>query len=162
MPQFYMLVGAPGSGKSTWTKNFLANDHDNDYVVISSDDIIVEWGKLLDPNMTYTDAFRKVDMKQVQQELNKRLTDAVANMKNIIWDQTNLTAKSRRGRVSRIPKIYRKTCVVFELAHDELFRRLEKRAQEEGKHIPKSVVDNMISTFEKPVESEGFDRIIYV
>ncbi|MCK9531851.1 MAG: ATP-binding protein [Gammaproteobacteria bacterium] len=161
MPQFYMLVGAPGSGKSTWTRNFLAKT-DDDYVVISSDDIIVEWGKLLDPNMTYTDAFRKVDMKKVQAELNSRLMAAIADMKNIIWDQTNLTAKSRRGRVSRIPKIYRKTCVVFNIEHDELFRRLEKRAKEEGKFIPKKVIDDMIKTFEPPVESEGFDKIIQV
>lgn len=156
-----MLVGAPGSGKSTWTRNFLAKT-DDDYVVISSDDIIVEWGKLLDPNMTYTDAFRKVDMKKVQAELNSRLMAAIADMKNIIWDQTNLTAKSRRGRVSRIPKIYRKTCVVFNIEHDELFRRLEKRAKEEGKFIPKKVIDDMIKTFEPPVESEGFDKIIQV
>lgn len=161
MPQFFMLVGAPGSGKSTWTRNFLSKT-DDEYAVISSDDIIVEWGKLLDPNMTYTDAFRKVDMKKVQAELNSRLMAATADLKNIIWDQTNLTAKSRRGRTSRIPKLYRKTCVVFKVQHDELFRRLEKRAQEEGKHIPKKVIDDMIKTFEEPDESEGFDRIIYV
>lgn len=161
MPQFYMLVGAPGSGKSTWTRNFLSKT-DEEYVIISSDDIIVEWGKLLDPDMSYSEAFRKVDMKKVQAELNARLTSAVADLKNIIWDQTNLTAKSRRGRVSRIPKIYRKTCVVFEIEHDELFRRLEKRAKEEGKFIPKGVVDNMISTFETPVTSEGFDKIVHV
>lgn len=161
MPQFYMLVGAPGSGKSTWTRNFLSKTSD-EYVVISSDDIIVEWGKLLDPNMTYSDAFKKVDYKAVQKELNDRLAAAIADMKNIIWDQTNLSSKSRKGRVSRIPKVYRKTCVVFKLENDELFKRLEKRAQEEGKHIPKKVVTDMLATFEEPVKSEGFDQIIYV
>lgn len=156
-----MLVGAPGSGKSTWTRNFLSKTSD-EYVVISSDDIIVELGKLLDPNMNYSDAFKKVNFKAVQAELNNRLNSAIADMKNIIWDQTNLTSKSRKGRVSRIPKVYHKTCVVFELAHDELFRRLEKRAREEGKHIPEKVVKDMIATYETPATSEGFDRIIYV
>lgn len=161
MPDFIMLVGAPGSGKSTWTRQFLAKT-DKEYVVISSDDIIVEWGKLLDPNISYTDAFKKVDYKAVQKELNARLQAAIADMKNIIWDQTNLTTKSRKGRVSRIPKVYNKSCVVFKITNDELFKRLEKRAKEENKVIPKNVVMNMISTFEEPDRSEGFDKIIYV
>lgn len=161
MPQFYMLVGAPGSGKSTWTRNFLSKTSD-EYVIISSDDIIVEWSKLLDPNCTYSDAFRKVDYKAVQKELNIRLAAAIADMKNIIWDQTNMSSKSRMGRVSRIPKVYRKTCVVFKLEHDVLFQRLEKRAREEGKHIPERVVKDMLANFEEPVKSEGFDQIIYV
>lgn len=161
MPQFYMLVGAPGTGKSTWTRNFLSKTSD-EYVVISSDDIIVEWGKLIDPNMSYADAFRKVDMKTVQKELNDRLMSAIADNKNIIWDQTNLTAKSRKGRVSRIPRVYRKTCVVFKLENDLLFQRLDRRAKEEGKFIPRKVVDDMLKSFEEPVVSEGFDKIIYV
>lgn len=161
MPNFYMLVGAPGSGKSTWTRNFLSKTSD-EYVIISSDDIIVEWGKLLDPNMTYSDAFKKVDFKEVQKELNVRLMSAIADMKNIIWDQTNLTSKSRKGRVSRIPKVYDKTCVVFKIENDELFKRLENRAQQEGKRIPEKVVNDMIATFEEPSKSEGFDRIMYV
>lgn len=161
MPNFYMLVGAPGSGKSTWTRNFLSKTSD-EYVIISSDDIIVEWGKLIDPNISYSDAFRKVDYKAVQAELNLRLNAAIADGKNIIWDQTNLTSKSRRGRVARIPKIYHKTCVVFKIENDELFRRLEKRAKEENKFIPKKVVEDMIKTFEEPAKTEGFDKIIYV
>lgn len=161
MPNFYMLVGAPGSGKSTWTRNFLAKTTD-DYTIISSDDIIVEWGKLINPNISYSEAFRQVDYKAVQAELNLRLNSAIADGKNIIWDQTNLTSKSRRGRVSRIPKIYHKTCVVFKIENDELFRRLEKRAKEENKFIPKKVVEDMIKTFEEPAKTEGFDKIIYV
>jgi tRNA uridine 5-carbamoylmethylation protein Kti12 len=161
MPQFIMLCGVPGSGKSTWTRNFLSKTSD-EYVIISSDDIIVEWGKLLDPNMTYSDAFKQVDYKEVQKELNVRLMSAIADMKNIIWDQTNLTSKSRKGRVSRIPKVYSKMCVVFKIENDELFKRLEKRAQEEGKRIPEKVVKDMMDTFVEPSKGEGFDNIIYV
>ena len=162
MQEFYMLVGAPASGKSTFVKDFLATRKDQKFTVISSDDIIMDWGRILDPNINYSDAFAVANYKEVQKELNERLNSAIANLENIIWDQTNLTSKSRKGRVSRIPKIYRKTAVVFELEHDELFRRLEHRAQQEGKHIPKKVVTDMLNTYEKPVVSEGFDKIIFV
>jgi adenylate kinase family enzyme len=37
--KFYMLIGVPGSGKSTWTKTFLESS-DEEYAILSTDGYI--------------------------------------------------------------------------------------------------------------------------
>jgi len=79
--------------------------------------------------------------------------------KDIIWDQTSTTVKSRTRKFNMLPK-YEAIAVVFRTpARDELDVRLSGRF---GKHIPKNVVDSMINGWEEPTLSEGFTEIRYV
>lgn len=152
----YVLVGLPGSGKSTWMRSI---NKDGDFVIVSSDDEIEKYAK--EQGLTYSDVFDSY-VKTATGLMNKKFKDAVAANQNIIWDQTNMTSKKRKGILQQIPRGYKKIAVVFQISEQELEARLAKREQEEGKHIPKHVIYSMAKSFEMPTTAEGFDQIIRV
>ena len=155
-PIAYVLVGLPGSGKSTWMRGVNQN---GDFVIVSSDDEIEKHAK--DRGLTYSDVFDSY-VKTATSLMNAKFKEAVAANQNIIWDQTNMTSKKRKGILQQIPRGYRKIAVVFQIDDQELERRLTKREQDEGKAIPKHIIYSMAKSFEMPTTAEGFDQIIKV
>ena len=95
--------------------------------------------------------------------MEKALNDAIAQSLNIIWDQTNLSAKSRHAKLQRLIQAgYNVTAVSFELDTDELERRRLKREVETGKTIAPSVLEAMGKTYVRPTRVEGFAKVIIV
>lgn len=159
-----MLIGPPGSGKSTYIndllmiKNALCNDNYK-VVVISTDDIFEELAK--DAGITYTEAFDKFSFKEIEREMFNRLDTAIKENRDIIIDQTNMSVKSRARKLQKFPSNYHKEAVVFNVDRVELDRRLNEREKETGKIIPKFVVDSMLRSYQEPTKAEGFDLIKY-
>lgn len=157
-PTAYILIGLPGSGKSTWIRKFM-KEHPEDYVVISSDDEIDAYAK--SNGLTYSEVFDSY-IKTATNIMKSKFNEAIKLRKNIIWDQTNLTIKKRASILHQIPKEYKKIAVLFQIKNDILYKRLEDRAKREGKYIPQHVIDNMKKTFQMVTPQEGFDEIIMV
>lgn len=154
MPELIMLVGVPGSGKSTWIKSNafdLAN-----YAVISMDYFIEELGK--PEGLTYGESFDKYAGVAARQ-MKEQLKEAIKNRENIIWDQTNLTVKSRTKKLKVVPNDYNKTAVVFEIDAYELEKRRASREDATGKEVPAFVLRRMQASYARPSKSEGFDVI---
>lgn len=146
-----MLVGVPCSGKSTWLSHVLKSHNPDTYVVISSDNLIEQKAKEL--NTTY-DAIWSEYAGWAQDECYKQLRQATIEFKDIFWDQTNLTKKTRDKKLKQVPSYYNILFIVFPTPErDELDRRLASRP---GKSIPSGVIDNMIEQFEMPTLQEGF------
>jgi gluconate kinase len=76
--------------------------------------------------------------------------------RDIIWDQTSTTVKSRLKKFNMLPD-YEHIAVVFRTPeHTELMRRLMNRP---GKEIPDHVIASMIASWEEPTLDEGFTEI---
>lgn len=157
-PILYMLIGVPSSGKSTW---IASHDWDwNNTVIISTDNIIDRRAEA--QGKTYSDVFQS-EIKSATAEMEQNLRQAIKANKNIIWDQTNLTPKTRRSKLEKIPNNYKKIAVFFKTpSEQELHNRLTKRATEIGKHIPRNIVLGMISQITPPSYDEGFDEIVSI
>ena len=152
MPRLYMLVGVPGSGKSTWIRS-----RNHDAVIASTDDKIEAAAAA--QGLTY-DAVFESEFKAANAALREDVKQAVKDQRDIIWDQTNLTAKSRRSKLGQVPKHYERIALYFPTPDgEELARRLASRV---GKTIPVHVMASMIASLEPPVPSEGFDAIYHV
>lgn len=155
MSKCYILVGVPGSGKSTWIAT--APLDWNNTVVASTDNYIEQQAKA--ENKTYNEVF-KYSMPGAVEHMASVVVDAVANGYDIVWDQTSCSKKTRAKKIRMLPDEYEIIAVVFPTPDPaELDRRLKARP---GKNIPPEVMKSMIGSFEAPTASEGFDRIVYV
>ena len=153
MSTLYMLVGVPSSGKSTWVEQQLWAKN---CVHLSSDKFIDEYAASV--GKTYNEVFNEY-IKTATQLLTKRAITTNVAETNAIWDQTNLTVKSRSKKLKLFP-CYKKIAVVFATPDSaELARRLASRP---GKTISDAVMASMTSIFQMPTEEEGFDEIWHV
>lgn len=156
MPILYVMSGLPGSGKSTFIQSVI----DADTYVYSTDDMIEAAAKA--ENKTYDEMFSSV-ITEVTKVSNIFLDVALADKKNVIWDQTNLTSKKRKMILSKFDKSYDKICVCFEppvSIEDQVIleNRLENRP---GKTIPKHIMENMKKSYQEPTLNEGFNTILF-
>lgn len=156
VPEIYVLIGVPGSGKSTWIgKHKVASG--KEYDVVSSDAVLDQIAS--EKGLKYSDVFTDY-IGLATAKAKQTFRDAIAADRNIISDQTNVSKKKRRGILQNVPKHYRKIAVVFQTEDKEVERRLKARAEETGKHIPDFVMKDMYSRWEAPTRDEGFDEII--
>lgn len=150
MPKLYMLIGVPASGKSTWREQFVET---NRAMIISTDDILEDIAKT--QGLTYNDVF-KDNIKFATKQMDVHLRVALESEMDIVCDQTNLTAKSRKGKLDKVPEHYEKIAVVFLTPEDAEWQR---RLDRPGKSIPQNILMGMKSSMEFPDPEEGFDRI---
>ena len=153
-PTLIMLVGLPGTGKSTWIREsgFWARPVT---MILSTDNYIetVAFGE----DKTYSEVF-PMAIKAAEKNLEEGLEYAIQTNMNIVWDQTNLSVASRKKKLRKIPAHYRKVAKVF-LPTDEHEAWLNS-PERTGKVIPKNVLDSMRATFQMPTVDEGFDEVI--
>lgn len=154
-PTCYILVGVPGSGKSTWI-----NKQNFDWsrtVVASTDNYVDAEAKRL--GKTYSEIFKEV-MPTAVEHMAETVRVAVRSNLDIVWDQTSTTVESRAKKFRMLPANYEVIAVMFRTPNEkELTRRLGGRP---GKTIPKDVMDSMIKSLVLPTAAEGFNRIINV
>jgi len=151
MPKLYVLVGVPGAGKTTWIGH---QDFNWDNTELVSTDRFVE--QYADVNKkTYNEVFEAY-MPTAVKLMAAQVVAARAAGKDIVWDQTSTTVKSRAKKFNMLPE-YEAIAVVFKTPElKELNLRLKSRP---GKNIPSHVMVQMIRGFEMPTLSEGFSEI---
>ena len=150
MSKCYQLVGIPASGKSTWIKN---QEWVKDCVVVSTDEFVENYAK--EQGKTYSEVFNEY-MPTAVKLMADKVVDAREAGKDIVWDQTSTSVKTRARKFNMLPD-YEHIAVVFKTpAADELAQRLASRP---GKIIPDEVVQDMINKFEMPSLDEGFVQI---
>ena len=155
MPTCYILIGVPGSGKSTWIAK-APLDWSNT-VVASTDNYVEREAKK--QGKTYSEVFKDT-MPAAVNHMADTVREAVKAGLNIVWDQTSTTKLTRAKKFRMLPPNYRVVGVVFKTPDQkELTRRLQGRP---GKEIPDQVMQSMIRNWEEPTEAEGFDKIIHV
>ena len=152
MPKCYQLIGVPGSGKTTWINN---QDWTLPCAVISTDKWVEIYAR--EVGKTYGQVF--TDFMPTAVELMAKEVIAARDIgRDIIWDQTSTTIKSRAKKFAMLPD-YEHIAVVFKTPdHEELMRRLMSRP---GKDIPDHVIASMINSWEDPTIEEGFKEIWY-
>lgn len=152
MPKCYQLIGVPGSGKSTWVNN---QEWALPCAKVSTDKWVEIYAR--EVGRTYNEVFDAFMPTAV--ELMAKEVEAARDIgRDIIWDQTSTSVKSRKKKFNMLPNYYH-IAVVFKTPDaDELARRLASRP---GKNIPDYVMRSMIDNFEMPTEQEGFKEIWY-
>ncbi len=153
--KLYMLIGVPGSGKSTWHCD---QEWLQEAAYISTDRYVEEYAKNM--GKTYSEVFAEVMPKCIDYMIGD-IVHAREAGQDIVWDQTSTTLASRARKFNMLPEYYAIAVVFRTPPRDELDQRLRSR-YDSGKIIPQAVVDNMIEGWEEPTLEEGFEEIWYV
>lgn len=149
IPDLYVLVGLPGSGKSTFADEYAAR-MTKQPVVHSSDKLREE-------------IFNNVDCQNKNQELftelHRRIKNDLINGNDVIYDATNIKKNLRVAFLKELKNIscYKK-CVVFMTTYETC---LENNANRDRK-VPEEVIKRMYMNWTPPNYSEGFDRIDFL
>lgn len=148
-----MMVGVPGSGKSTWIKN---QNWMLGLNVVSTDAFVEDYAR--SQGKTYSEVFDEY-MPTAVQKMAEHVVFCREHNLDIVWDQTSTSIATRAKKIRMLPNYY-KIAVVFRKPDDEeLKRRLASRP---GKEVPWAVIEQMWGSWEEPTHEEGFDEIWYV
>ena len=158
-----LMVGLPGSGKSTYVNDVLMLNGKK-YTICSTDDIIK--AKAIEMNIGYEDCFKISSMNQTERLFKEKIWAAIDARENIIIDRTNLTLKGRAKMLSYFDQRkafdYNRIAVLFDVT--DLVKLKERCAQREastGKIISIKVFDDMVLRYVEPTLDE-FDEIIKI
>ena len=140
-PEFIMLVGLPGSGKSTLIKRY------KEYKVHSSDDIREE----------LTGDINRQDINSlVFKTLHNRVKEDLLNGQSVIYDATNLNRKRRKAFLQELNNI---PCWKYCLLIATPFEVCLERNSQRDRKVPYNVIERMYKNFDIPWYNEGWDNI---
>jgi predicted kinase len=138
--KIYMMIGLPGSGKSTYIKENLQN-----LPIVSKDEMRVK-------------IFRK-DYDQANEIYISRISQYICDLlieNNIsfILDETH----SKKDRRKKIIDRYKNKCKIIGIFINEK----PEICKERRINFPEEIMDKKIKEFEVPTEDEGFNKLIYI
>jgi len=141
-----MLIGLPGSGKSTYAKEHLLNDNT---IYLSSDDLRIEL-------FGFEDQTHNADLFE---EMNRRCKTALRSGKDVVYDATNLSRKRRKHFISTICKGFDVDAILFCCPIDIIRGRNINR---EERHLPSEKLEQLITNIDVPLYYEGFKQIYVI
>lgn len=143
-PKFYMLVGLPGSGKSTIAKSLAL---EKDTKIFSSDELRKElWGN----------ENTQGDNNELFNELHNRIIKSLKSNENCVYDATNINSKKRTQFLNTIKDIdCKKICIIVATDINVCLQRNNSRERK----APYEVIKKMYTSFQTPQYREGWDNI---
>ncbi len=150
MGRLIVLVGLPGSGKSSYAEQFKAVDDAicTGVTVIHSSDAIRE--------ELFGDAGSQEDNGRVFELMRKRTVEDLRADKTVIYDATNVTRKARKSAIACAhPTHDTVECHIVWAEPEECIRRDSLRERKVGP----AVIDKMLRRWQSPWLDEGFDKI---
>lgn len=152
-PVAILLVGHQYSGKSTWLAE---HGHTLGYEIFSLDSEVHTLAN--ERGVSYTEAWQSL-VKEATKVVEAKLTRWVAEKRNIIFDRTNMTEKSRNRVLRFLTKDYEKEAVVFPLLRNDQI--LERIAARPNQYIPLHVVQEFRDRYE-PVNDNDYRKVHYL
>lgn len=140
-PTIYMMIGLPGSGKSTFAKTL-------ELPIISRDELIEKC-----EGSNYSEKWNNANQEEIDKEFHKLLVKQLELKQSFIIDKTFLTKKSRRRFLNSYKiKDYKVKMIVMVRDFDECVK-----ARQGEKYIDSKVLEKMLGLISLPTLDEFTD-----
>ena len=143
-----VTVGLPGSGKTSWVKEFIEDNKDKTIDIISSDKIREE---------IFKDIGDQNHNNEVFDIMKRRTKESLSQGHVVVYEATNISSKRRRALLKELKRYYDKAICLFK--YKNLLNCLVDN-ESRKKRVPSEVIKRMYRNFEIPHKNEGFDEII--
>ena len=145
MAKFIMLIGLPGSGKSTYAQTLISNNADTKY--LSSDKIREE---------LYGDEAIQGNPNTVFTTMHNRVVQFLSDGYDVVYDATNVNRKNRKSVLNIIScfDVVKEAHIVW-CPFETCVTRDASRKRTVGEHV----IRKMIMRWESPYYDEGFNCI---
>lgn len=146
--KFYMLVGLPGSGKSSVAMKMMGEaDEAMKPVWLSSDCIRKE---LFGSESVQEESHKVFDLMRI------RTLEALKSGKDVIYDACNISSKHRRAFLQNLKKLdCEKICIVVATPYIKCLERNAGRSRV----VSDEVIERMYKTWTTPALFEGWDSM---
>ena len=149
MAKLIMLIGIPGSGKTTYSKDI---SREYNAKVISSD-----WVR---------QNYVGIKENEVFPTVYKLCVEELSNERNVILDATHITPKVRKRTFDALDQYeveYEKIAVYLDTPVEECVRRVDIRNKNpEELFIPLEVIESYGKNLIVPTKEEGFSEIYII
>jgi len=143
--KLFILVGIPGSGKSTRVKHILSKLSAD---VICPDDIRLE---------ITGDASDQSKNSEVWDIAYQNLHASLTKGSNVIFDSTAVSKKARK-RLLSIGKKY--DCEIIAIVCNVSLKTAISRQSLRSRKVPNDIITRFHDRFETPTTAEGFDLVL--
>ncbi len=156
-PTAFVLVGLPGSGKSTWSRN-----HPRRLPVASPNHFIEEYAA--EHNITFAKAFKKHRHKAAKL-LKERVKSFQNHGESFIWDEPNLTYEGRTKIYKALHRTHRVIFVCFLVPLDICITQNEMNSETEHNGstvISARDIQNLAQVTDFPQDGDPCDKIVRI
>lgn len=156
-PLLVVLVGLPGSGKSTAAGRLASTirGQGRSCEIIGSDAYLE--AEAVRRGLPYRTIFaERFDIAETI--MWRQAKEAIRSRISVIWDQTNLTVSARHRRLRLFPKDYLRIAAVMSTADDEAWKRNLARGPDRA--VPEDAFHRMRAEFRRPNREEGFQMFL--
>lgn len=143
--QLLLLVGAPGSGKSTFAKYFLRTEEN--WMRVCRDDF---------RTMQFSNTVSAREEALITEMTDASIKALLLKKSNVLVDATNCKKEYINQFIEKYNHLADISFKTFDVGIKELSERCEKRFQETGKYIPSTVQQKMVQQFNHLKETFDF------
>ena len=152
MATLILMVGLPGSGKSTWAEQYQTEHAAENAVICSSDAKREE---------IYGDASILGNTNKIMKAVEEDIVTVLQNGGTAIYDATNGTVAKRKLVLARFKRQFpdvHTVCVYCQASPQTCIERQANRARK----VPADAIKQMAKYMTMPSKLEGWDEVIYV
>uniref|UniRef100_A0A182NN65 SAP domain-containing protein n=1 Tax=Anopheles dirus TaxID=7168 RepID=A0A182NN65_9DIPT len=141
--ELIMMIGLPGCGKTTWVQNYLKENSETSFTLLSVDSLLDNMkvtGKARDPSNT--PQWQKI-VEQLSRNMARLIEIACKRRRHLLLDQTNVFASEQKRRLKGFGGFKKRRAVAVVPSVEEYKRRYELKVAKYGKEVPETTLNTM-------------------